>query len=819
MSHSEFARRVRASIGFLNRDDELQRVKQNLNLLAADPGHFVVFEVVGPGGAGKSGLLDKVREDIVASKRHKDLAWVSLDAEAASTEVGPLRSIREQLGFDCLLFDAAVLTYWQATGQPFQLSGTSGLGESLVLGSVEIGGTLAGIPLPLSFAADVFKKIRRSTIKSHRYDSSEFQRVDELRSDPVALRKLLPQLLGLDIGRKLDQTARSPVVFYDGYDRQARKTLQEKSPWLRDFIKTLDRGVHLIATREPLNWPVDYWRDVVDLVVVDALPEEQSRELIRIRLGQVERSIEDRLVTASQCIPFFLEAAVDAYETLTADGEAVSAEDLPDSQEGSVEMLLKHLEPGHRNVAIALAAVQFFDHAVYSELLRGLNLQADEFDLEEFVDWFFVSRAEESRGFKTHELLTTFVRSSSSHADRCSKALQVVTRHLVQRSAEIDPVDVDAVFGIFKSLLDGWSALDDIPPVDAAFLVDAALSLNDAGHWNNLYELVDDISVSEPSVQATVVAFVKAVVSRRRHGPEHAAQLLDYILPSVAQLGRHGLSFDVERAYLTELTGDYRTARRQLDRLNRDLVPWNPAERNHQRVLLYNCDMQIMDGELLESSRRLAEVEAEIGRHERVYWGEIVRHRGHAFRFSLLFEDAERAYLLAKRVENAAPGLAAKLYTNFAETYCWTRPDDALAHAKQAIECNERLGNMIEVAKALSARSIALTVQGQVDDALAESSLARDLAADIAYPAAEAFSLIGKVAAYAAIGDSSAAWSSLDDLSVLVQRLGTYGHLAVVGAWLAGARRDALQRAAVVGWIEPDGIEDRLGFLTRQIGI
>ena len=476
MSRSEFSRTARASIGFLNRDDELRRVKQNLNLLATDPGHLVVFEIVGPGGAGKSGLLGEVRAGVAAGKRHKDVAWVSLEAEAASTEVGPLRSIREQLGFDCLLFDAAVLTYWQATGQPFQLGGTGGLGESLIFGSVETAGAIAGIPLPLTFAVDAFRKTRRMAIRTRRYAQSEFETVDELRSDPVALRRRLPHLLGLDISRRLDRTSRSPVVFYDGYDRQARKTLDEKAPWLREFIGTLDRGVHLIATREPMRWPTSLWADVTEPVVVDALPEEQSRELIRVRLGPVEQPIEDRLVAASRCIPFFLEAAVDAYETLAAGGETVRAEDLPDSQEGSVDMLLKHLEPGHRNVAVALAAVQFFDHAVYSALLRGLNLRADEFDLDEFVDWFFVSRVEGDRSFKTHELLTGFVRSSSSHADRCAKALQVVTEHLAQRSAEVDVVDIDAVFDIFRSLLEGWSALEVIPPEAAASLVDVAFS-------------------------------------------------------------------------------------------------------------------------------------------------------------------------------------------------------------------------------------------------------------------------------------------------------------------------------------------------------
>src|ERR1700733_4779830 len=112
---------------FLNRTAQLRLIGGHVALLTDDPAHFKVFEVVGIGGVGKTRLLNEVQGRVAGAQRTTHLLWVSLEGESSATETGPLRVIREQFHFDCLLFDTALLTYWNATGQPFEVPPSSRL--------------------------------------------------------------------------------------------------------------------------------------------------------------------------------------------------------------------------------------------------------------------------------------------------------------------------------------------------------------------------------------------------------------------------------------------------------------------------------------------------------------------------------------------------------------------------------------------------------------------------------------------------------------------------------------------------------------------
>ncbi|MEJ1231385.1 MAG: hypothetical protein WDM88_13235 [Galbitalea sp.] len=102
--------------------------------------------------------------------------------------------------------------------------------------------------------------------------------------------------------------------------------------------------------------------------------------------------IEDRLIQASRRLPFFLEAAIDAYELRAQTDAPISADELPTSPDTAITYLLDHLAADHRTLAIALGAVQTFDHRLFSYLVRDLNLPISTVQFGEFLDWFFVER-------------------------------------------------------------------------------------------------------------------------------------------------------------------------------------------------------------------------------------------------------------------------------------------------------------------------------------------------------------------------------------------------------------------------------------------
>ena len=165
-------------------------------------------------------------------------------------------------------------------------------------------------------------------------------------------------------------------------------------------------------------------------------------------------------------------------------------------------------------------------------------------------------------------------------------------------------------------------------------------------------------------------------------------------------MGRHALSFDLEVAYLSEISGNYERAREEFRMLNARAVPFDGTRRDHLRSRLYHADMLVMDGQFLEASRMLAETYEAIGPASPLDWAELVRHRGHAHRFSLMFDVAEQLYMQALGVLDDAPSMSGKLYTNLAETRAWLAPELALRDADISTRINSEVGNRLRLRSA-----------------------------------------------------------------------------------------------------------------------
>ena len=781
MPRSEFSAPRRRSTTFVNRGEQLRVIGEHVRILRTDPAHFKVFEVVGLGGAGKTRLLTEIRGRADARLLATTVLWVSLEAEAVATEVGPLLAIREQVRAQCLLFDTALLMYWGATGQPLQVAGESRLSGSLAFKALDVGRSLTGLPLPLNFAADVHRSISRQRIKRRDYEKHEFAAIDEMRLDPTALRRRLPHYLGLDMSRRARSTAADLVVFYDGYDKQASATRANGARWMQEFIATVDRGLHIVATRESLKWG-DEWGTVIQRVLVGDLPERESRELVQDRLGDVPKPIADRLISSSHGVPFFLEAAIDGYSLRAERDEPLSADDLPASPEAAVAHLLEHLTSGTRRAVIALATVQFFDERTYGHLIRTLQLQVSAFEFEDVVSGFFVEPVGAGL-FKVHDLLTEFVRRSREIASARTTTLRSLTMHLRHRCAIHGARLDEHVLPIFGGVLAGWAAAVDIPTAEVEALVDVGYELYDRGYWHELSALSPGFQTKSDHPSAVIAAFFESLCARRIAGTEPAIASFERLDTTVQVLGRHARSAEMEIAYLSELAGNYSRAREDFRRLDEGSDALDYSDRTSLRVRLHHADMQLMDGRFVDASRLLLEAAEAVGPAAQLTWAEFVRHRGHALRFSMMLREAEDLYLQAMRVAVDAPALLGKLQTNLAETYCWYAPERALEAAALSSELNRRLGSRIEVSKSEAARAVALAGLGEAVAARDAARRAYEGADAAGYPAGIAFALQAAAVIEGIVGAELALTTCALDLARTVARLGTYAHLQVVPAW------------------------------------
>jgi len=786
--------------------DEFGVVSRQVDLLRDDPSQLKVFEIIGLAGVGKTRFLAEIR-DRLGNPKHSHMLWVGLSGEASATAVGPLRVLRSQLPFDCLLFDAALLTYWFVTGQTPQPLPGRGQAKSLVMRSVEIGGVFAGVPLPLTFAADLYKGVGRGIVKRRQYSREAFEAIDALRDQPEGLFARLPHYLGLDVERRLVK-GRALVCFYDAYEKQASRTVLADAPWLRELIATIGQGVHLIATRDRLGWDRAEWEGTLDQVVLGVLPEEECRGMMREQLGELGATVEARLLQASGQIPFFLQATIDVCRSLLDERGAVTADDLPASSEAAVEHLLDHLDPDERTLAIVLACLQHFDEALYGHLVRSLNLPISVTDLDDFVQWFFILGSE-AELFRTHDLLTDFVRESSILTPIKVKAMEEATNHLLARVRIGDVEAVERVLELLHSLVAAWQHSPEISDRAIEGLVDIAYRLYDDGQWQALTTLPVGPARTDRHPASVVADFFQALSVRRGAGPMAALAALEHLEADRPLLAGRAASFDLEVAYLSELTGNYARAREEFRMLSEAAEPFNPSRREHVRARLYYADMLIMDGRFVDASLILVVMEEAVGPDDPLTWAELVRHRGHANRFSFDMTTAEALYLRALQVVGSSPSMRAKLMTNLAETRCWSLPDHAVDAAHEASRANEEVGNALEVAKCDAARAVALARLGELDRARRASSESRRRFEALHYPAGVAFALQTR-AVIEALAHDEVTDTAYPALVASVESLGTYRHLVVGPAWMRGEAEEFARRSEPVQWLAEAELRPRL---------
>lgn len=792
---------------FLDRQEQLDLIASHADALRADPAYLRVLAVLGFGGMGKTSLLEAVRSDQLAAHPRDQLVWVSLEGEGSTNSTGPLLALRDQLDNECLLFDTALLAYWNAMGQPLQLGRSGRLANSLVVKSLELGGGAAGFILPLGFGITVFESLKRLAVKRYRYEPDEFEEIEQLHRQPRVLLERLPYYLGVDLKRSLESTGRCFLAFYDAYDRQKPSTREASAPWMRLFIGTIARGVHIISTREPLRWDSAGWSDVVTPVPVEALPEEHARAMVSARLGDLQPDISDRLVSAARSVPFLLDTVIAGYAELAKGGGSLRVDSLPSSPDTAVRQLLAHLPEPQRELATALATSQVFDEELFRSVVSALNVQVSYQSFRGFVDWYFVEPLA-SGLYKTHDLLTAFVRESASEERLRVAALDAATTHLLERCHGEDGPNPDRVLPILRAVIAGWYSTPGMQTRSVETLVDVGFALYDAGYWNELASLGSERSADEDHPAGVLLEFFLALTARRILGVEPALERFATLMQRSHSLGRQERAAALEAAYVSGLAGDYARARADFRRIAESTVPFDPSDRTHVRARMYQGGMLLMDGAFRQSSRLLLETYDAVNPHETADWGELVRYRGHSHRFSLALEQAEELYLRAmgSTAHGRAPALLGRLHTNLAETYCWFDPCRALEAAHTAETIHAALGNRIELAKCDAARGIALAKLGEFAKARDATARALLRADEVGYQGGVAFALQATVVAEWLAQDRDAAIRACRQLSDTVGRMGTYRHLLMIPFVLLGDT-DLTRIVASAEWLNEEPVD------------
>ena len=808
MPRSRFRSRSKHKLSFKNRRRILETVSSHYEKLCEDGAYLRVVTIVGFGGSGKSRLLSHLRTK--AQNMGLETISITLEAEASSTSIAPLKAIRDQLQFDCMLFDIALIRYWAASGQIAALSSSADFFENRIFKVAgEILNLTGALSLPMEFAVESYKKVRKIAVKQFRYNEEDFRRVDSLKDSPEELLEQLPFFLALDIESRFTQDSTRYVFFYDSYEKQSAKTLSANADWLREFIGTLDRGVHVIAGREGIVWPYSEWREVTDPALeMEPLPEDDVRALF-VEMCAPSDAVLEHLVETSQRIPFYVEVLVADYLRLKEKTNEVTIEDLPSRHSQVLERFLSHYDPAIKKLVASLAAIQFFDRGMISGIIRGLNLPIDLIEAEKTLDFFFVEQFDDGYEiYKTHDLLTEYVRQSDEYANHRASALKEACNYLsVRTTAGCLP---SSCLPFYLALCGLLNAVQDVDGGSVELVIDIGYALYDGGYWREL-RLPQAKAENWSSDRGDLVAeYFSALSERRVTSVERGLSRLRNIEPNKLLLGKHGASFELELGYVVELSGNYKGARELFGLAFEKNGASKPSERHHFMANLHYADLLIMDGQFNKGANLLLESASFYEEERNVYWAELSRHRGHALRFSWLLEQAEFQYMQILNSGTPSLGMAGKIYTNLAETRCWTTPDIALEDAARSIDANLKLGNTVELCKAESARAVAYIKLGELDAAKRAISFANRYSKESNYVAGELFALVALCAFETAQGHIPRAEQVHLRAQRMVQQLDTYNFLCCATGFLAEDPTSNMPVFESFDWIQPKEAHNRM---------
>lgn len=714
----------RAALGrpFVNRVGAISAFDQAMAVVGPGPR---VLNVTGVGGIGKSRLLGELQARVADRCR---TGLLDLQLPSLRNQDAALATLRMRLGSQGVRFDRFDLAYaalWQRLHPHLRLTPRELplIQESELLADIADGA--AGIPV-FGTVIGLVKLLDKTSSRVRRWRSlHDDPTLGELDDLPNAeLIDAVTYLFAEDL-RDATTADRSYLLLVDGYEalvaghvRAGRTAAPDV--WLRDLLAQLDRGLTVVASREPLRWEAYAadWSRIVSGFPLDDLPMDARLELLEV-CGVAGEQERQRIAEASAGVPFYLHLAVDTRDQ----GEASDDGRAPVSPEEIRERFLQHVDPGEVRSLELLSVARMFDLEIFQAVTRAFGLPDHRLAWESLTAYSFVYPAGTER-VQLHQLMAT-----------------VLCKRL---SAEVS----GEVHRLLRSLWDARAGsgqgADDGGGRGVGALREAAYHGLLAGELSGeeLLRYVDRIA-ARGGTQGITGVLRDVQVFLAEHPTQPSADLT--LAARCIEVERTLLVGDTSRA--AELTPDSGqpastpvgarlavaggNARRILGRTAEALEIYDAVWRGHHIVErlaagLWAADLHMAQGRFRAAVDLANEVRQLCPDDRQELLGDLSRLLYLTYRFDFDFEQATKHLELAAGHYQAAGtviGLA-NIATNQTELLAWTDPAGAIAAADRAAELQREIGALPELGKVYTAVALAHVRLGELARADAALSLA-----------------------------------------------------------------------------------------------
>ncbi|MEV4213663.1 hypothetical protein [Micromonospora sp. NPDC049662] len=693
---------------FVNRESILEAYAEELAKVGAS---VRVLNVVGVGGIGKSRLLRELRDRAGEGRR---TATLDLQVPAMRQQEDALAVLRVELGrqgvrFD--RFDIGYAVYWQRLHPHLRLTAKElpFVEESEAL--TQILDDVSGIPV-FGTAVGLVKLAERATTGARRRRQIRID--DTLRSlDDLSNVDLVDAVTFLFAEDLRESSADRPyVIFVDAYEalvsasiRAGRASMLDV--WLRDLVAQLDRGLVVVASREPLRWHAydPSWATVTRQCQVDGLPMNARLELLT-ESGIADAADRDAIARASAGLPFYLHLAIDTWTAAGDPGRAVSPEEI-------LQRFLQHVGGQEIRTLELLSIPRIFDFEIFQALADAFDLPRHRPAWESLTAYSFVYPAGQ-HGHRLHQLMRSALSTHISPAT--ARDVHRILRDIwADRSGQAARTE-DGVATRARAIREtAYSALH-AGDVDGAGLLEYAdQALNCGGKQavdgvrRDLQEFVGEGGdATELAATLRCMEAESAVLLGDAPAATTLTSTLDWPVNEVV-----GARLVLAAAHGRRIGGATGAARR----LFAEVWENHPGPVRH-RAGVCLADIEMWQGRFRAAFAMSEQILAGCSEDDAVLRGDVARllHLGH--RFALDFPASEQqwnqAYELYRRADTVV-GLA-NLETNRAELLAWTNPADAVPAAMVAIEVQRTMGAQHEIGKAFTALAIAQLRLGRYDE-------------------------------------------------------------------------------------------------------
>jgi tetratricopeptide (TPR) repeat protein len=678
-----------------------------------------VLNVVGIGGIGKSRLLRELRDRARATHR---TATLDLQIPAMRQQEDALSVLRVELGrqgvkFD--RFDIGYAVFWQRLHPHLRMSRTDlpFVEESEAL--TQILDNASGIPV---FGTGV------SLIRLAEKAAAGVRRRRRIRIDDTL--RSLDELSNIDLADAVtflfaedlrDASADKPyVIFVDAYEALVSTSKRvgraaALDAWLRDLIVQLDRGLVVVASREPLGWQVydPAWTGVTRLCRVGGLPMKARLELLADS-GVTDAGDQLAIARASAGLPFYLHLAIDT-QTSSGRRSVVSPEEI-------VQRFLQHVSGNEVRTLELLSVPRIFDFEIFQSLSDAFDLPRHRTAWESLTAYSFVYPAGVN-GHRLHQLMRSALRTHVSAAttrdaheilrtiwDARSRQTQgtedgVATRARAFREAAYSAVHAGAISG------EGILAY-----ADQALNCGGKQAVD--GVRRDLHEFLD-IGRGGPDLAETVRCLDAEAAIVLGDAPRATAltPVVDWSMAGVT-----AARLAIAAAHGRRIAGATGEARRIYAKV------WD----NHHGPVRHRAgfclaDIEMWQGRFKDAFNMSRQI-LEHGPADPVLRGDVARllHLGH--RFALDFDSSWRELHRAQSHYERADTIVGltNLKTNRAELLAWTDPVEAVPAAVGAIEQQRTMGALHELGKTFTALAIAQMRLGRHEESAGSFHAAAD---------------------------------------------------------------------------------------------